>query len=287
MAIKKTEIASRAFALADALPLTTLAGGPLPVGVADVAALALVPWFCDASVQWAFRISDPAAPLKKSWLGRMANTFVSIDEGRVLIGVPGDGIEPSTYTLQPLAEAVASAATPGMTLELATANLGMVKRDWEVRAESHTSDGNQCYAGTVAAHGVWNIERTAPAVTPAQLDTAIDCGRKAVALGPWDVKDVDEAEAILRLWLWSPQANINPMAVKRLWTLRDLRFENAGSDEERRRMGGLDRKLSGLALGYFRHRLAGGPFRWSEARSPMNTEEQVEDVVRTVVRANG
>ena len=179
---------------------------------------------------------------------------------------------------------MAQAVKPGMTLELASANLGVVKRDWEVKAESSTTNGDQRYAGTVTADGAWAIERSSPALTRGQLDTAIDCGRKFVTMGPWDVKDREEAEAILMLWLSSPQANINIRAVQQLWTLRGLRFEDSGTDEQRRGMGGaLGRKLCGLALGYFRHRLAGGPFRWDETGGYMPTSEAERRAVAQAV----
>jgi hypothetical protein len=124
-----------------------------------------------------------------------------------------------------------------------------------------------------------------PAVSRGQLEVALDCGRKCVALGPWNVRDKAEAEAILQIWMGSLQANINPMAVRQLWTLRSLTFDHAGTDEQRGRMGGtLDRKLCGLALGYFRHRLQGGPFQWHEGPDPFNTPEAIEEVVRAVVQ---
>jgi hypothetical protein len=285
MALKKSEIAAKVFDVVDAMAMAPVSGGPLDLRVSDVPAVALVPWFCEASVQWALRMSAPSGPLKKNVLAKVSNTYVAVVDGRLIIGVPGDGIEPPTYTLKPLADAVAAAAVPGSTLELAAANLGVVKRDWEVKAETRSANGNHHYVGTIGPDGGWTIERSFPALTAAQLETAIDCGRKFVTLGPWDVKDKPEAEAILKQWLSSAQANINPMAVKQLWTLKGLRFEDAGTDEQRRRMGGgLDRKLYGLALGYFRHRLAGGPFQWNEPPAYGYSEAVFEDVRRAVVQ---
>src|SRR2546422_272917 len=66
--MKKTEIAGNVFRVVDALPLAAVEGGPLSVRVMDVPALALVPWFCEASVQWALRITDPAQPLARTFL---------------------------------------------------------------------------------------------------------------------------------------------------------------------------------------------------------------------------
>jgi hypothetical protein len=285
MGFKKSEIAAKVLAVTDALPLAPLEGGGLQAHVTDLASLGMVPWFCDVSIQWTVRITSPGQPLTKKWIPKVANTFVLIDDGRFLVGVPGDGIEPSTYTLTPLGATIGQAATPGMTMELATANLGTVKRDLDAKADTRTTDGNQRYSGTVGADGVWTIERSSPAVSRGQLETAIDCGSRFVRLGPWDVKDTAEAEAIVKLWVESAQANINPNAITQLWTLNALRFEDAGGDEQRRRMGGgLDRKLYGLALGYFRHRLAGGPFRWNEAPAPWLTAAEVEDVLNKVVR---
>src|SRR5262245_33589052 len=106
MGFKKSEIAVKVFERLDAVPATPVAGGPLEVSIKNVAALGLVPWFCDVSVQWAFRITDPAGPLKKNALPKVANTFAAAVDGRLLVGVPGDGIEPATYTLKPLADAI-------------------------------------------------------------------------------------------------------------------------------------------------------------------------------------
>jgi hypothetical protein len=92
--MKKSEIAGKVFETLDALPLTDVAGGPLTVPAADLAALSLVPWFCDASVQWALRLTMPGTPLKKTLLKKLNGSFISEQNGAVLIGVPGDGIEP-------------------------------------------------------------------------------------------------------------------------------------------------------------------------------------------------
>src|SRR5258707_916140 len=80
-----------------------------------------------------------------------------------------------------------------------------------------------------------------------------------------------------------PKANINPMAVRQLMSLRGLRFEKAGTAEQHRRMGDIDRRLYGLALGFFRHRLAGGPFRWNESGDVGHSAASLEEVVRAVV----
>jgi hypothetical protein len=77
------------------------------------------------------------------------------------------------------------------------------------------------------------------------------------------------------------------MAVRRLLRLRGLRFEKAGTAEEHRRMGDIDRRLYGLALGFFRHRLAGGPFRWYEPGETGHSTASLEEVVRAVLRDEG
>ena len=66
--MKKSEIAVKVFDTLNALPLADVAGGPLAAPVADLAAVALVPWFCDASIQWALRLTMPGSPLKKTLL---------------------------------------------------------------------------------------------------------------------------------------------------------------------------------------------------------------------------
>jgi hypothetical protein len=162
-----------------------------------------------------------------------------------------------------------------MTLELATANLGIVKRDWEVRAETSTTHGNQRYVGSVAAGGTWTIMQSTLAMTHAQLETAILCGRMAVQKGPWTVKNKSEAEAILMHWLQSWEANVAPMAVKRFIALKDGAFVNTDP--------GMDRKLCGLGLGFFRERLKDGPFRWEQSDPSWNPPQLLQDVVKTVL----
>lgn len=274
--MKKTEIATKVFETMEALPLVDLAGGERTVAVSDLAGLSLVPWFCDVSVQWAIRLTMPGTTLAKSLLKKVNDSFIRVSEvGGVLIGIPGDGIEPSTYTLFPLADAVAKVVLPGMTLELATANLGVVKRDWQIKAETNTTYGNQRYVGTIDPHGRWVIARTTPALTAEALDRALDCGRMVAGNGPWKVKDRSEAFAVLMNWLGSPEANVNPMAVKRFVALADDELTNSDP--------GMVRKLCGLGLGFFRHRLAGGPFRWPEAGPSRNTPQELEAVARGIV----
>jgi len=276
--MKKAEIAAKVFEAMDAVPLSDFAGGALKILVADLAGLALVPWFCDISVQWALRLTIPGKPLTKSVL-KVKGSFVSTDErGALLVGVPGDGIEPSTYVLVPLAEAVAQIAEPGSTLELATANLGIVKRDWDAKAETDTPFGNQRYLGTIDAEWRWAITQTTPGLSSSTLADALGCGRLVAGNGPWTVTDTAEAHDIVMHWLGSPEANVNPMAVKQFITLKDGAFTNSDP--------GMTRKLCGLGLGFFRHRLKGGPFRWPEAGPTMYSVEQLEEVARVVVGLN-
>jgi hypothetical protein len=46
---------------------------------------------------------------------------------------------------------------------------------------------------------------------------------------------------------------------------------------------GMTRKLCGLGLGFFRHRLAEGPFRWPEPGQLRYERPQLEEVARAVV----
>jgi len=273
--MKKSEIAVNVFDTLNVLSLANIDGGPLAASLADLAALSLVPWFCEASVQWALRLTMPGSPLKKSLLKKVNGSFISEQNGAVLIGVPGDGIEPSTYALIPQAEAVAKAITPGMTLELAAANLGIVKRDWETKAESNTTHGNHRYVGSVGPDGSWAIAQSTPALTRAQLEMAVACGRMVVRKGPWTVNNNSEAEAVLLHWLQSREANVAPMAVKRFIALKNGEFVNTDP--------GMDRKLCGLGLGFFRERLKDGPFRWTQPDSSWNSPQLLQDVIRTVV----
>ena len=281
--LKKSEIALKVFEVVEPLSLAPVSGGPLHVAVADLSALALVPWFCDGSVQWALRISSATAPFTKSPIKKVNAAFNSIVDGRLCVAVAGDGIAPPSYTLNPLALAIAEFSTPGVRVELAAANLGVVKRDWDVKAESATADGNQRYVGLVGTDRSWAIESSTPALTASQLELAIDCGRTFVNRGPWEVRDKTEAFAILMEWMSSFQANINPAAVKAMLALRDLRFAQPEGQAAWKGVANLDDKLYGLALGYFRHRLAGGPFHWHEAIPTGHSTESLEAVARAVI----
>jgi hypothetical protein len=272
--MKKAEIAINVFEAMDSAPLTELVGGELVVPVVDLAGLSLVPWFCDISVQWALRLTMPGSKLKKSLLQKVNDASIMATEaGAVLVGVPGDGIEPSTYTLFPLAKAVAKVARPGMVLELATANLGVIRRDWETKAETNTPHGNQRYVGTADGQCRWVITQTTPALTVAALNVALSCGRMVARNGPWEVKDKSEAYAVAMHWLRS--ATVNPMAVKRFVALKDGAFRNSNPD--------MIRMLYGLGLGFVRHRLDGGPLRWPEPGPSRHTNQQLEEVARAVV----
>src|SRR6266536_4907591 len=158
--MKKSEISVAVFEKLDSKALANISGGELRVPVADLAGLALVPWFCDESVQWGLRISLPGKPLRKSLLKKVNDSVISEKNGAVLIGVPGNGSEPSRFALFPLAASVAKVVVPGMPLELAAANLGVVKRDWQVKAETSSEFGDQRYVGPVNADGTWSITQS-------------------------------------------------------------------------------------------------------------------------------
>ena len=85
--MKKTEIAMKVFEVMGAIPLVDLVDGTLAVSIADLAGLSLVPWFCDASIQWALRLTMPGSKLKKSLLKKVNDSFIAATEaGAVLIG---------------------------------------------------------------------------------------------------------------------------------------------------------------------------------------------------------
>jgi len=274
--MKKTEIAARVFEAIDAVPPAQLAGGPLAVPLESLAGLALVPWFCDLSIQWALRLSAPGTILKKTLLPKTPGTYPAVTEsGALLVGIPGDGIAPSTHVLIPLAAALAASAHPGMTVELATANLEVVKRDADAKAETSTTFGNQLYRGTVDGTGHWRIADSIPALTAEVLSAAIACGALVPNNGPWTAVDREEAHAILMHWLLSREANINPGAVKHFVTLKNLTFHTDDA--------GMIRRFHGLALGFFRQRLAGGPFHWPEPKAWFDPLAALEDAARTVV----
>jgi hypothetical protein len=272
--MKKSEIAAKVFERMD-VPAVPIDGGALTVPVEDLAGLALVPWFCDASVQWAVRLTAPGGVLKKTLLPKVGDAAVGVSaDGALLAGVPGDGIRPSTWTLAPLAAAVAAIARPGMTLELATANLGEVKRDRDVKSENYTAFGDQCYVGTVDAEGRWAVERAVPALGRDALAAALECGRMVARNGPWRPRDDAEARAVVLEWLASPEANINPRAVEHFVRFADGAFVTHDED--------MARRLYGLGLGFFRRRLADGPFHWAAGPS-RHAAAELEAVARKIV----
>ena len=72
--------------------------------------------------------------------------------------------------------------------------------------------------------------------------------------GPWKVEDASEAFQVLMRWMENRQANINPMAVKHFIKFKGSALEDTGLGQD---------YLCGLALGFFRHRLAGSCFAWN------------------------
>jgi hypothetical protein len=166
MGFRKTDIAGRVFAVADSTLTTPVTGGPVNVKVVDLAALAVVPWFGDPGVQWAVRITDPSGPLKNNAIPKIPETFVGTADGSLLIGVPGEGVEPPAQTLRPLAEVIFLAAASGSKLELAAANPGVSQ--------------HHLYVGTIGDGGTWTIQRSTPAITRADLEAALDRGRSVV-----------------------------------------------------------------------------------------------------------
>jgi hypothetical protein len=274
--VKKSEIAPAVFDATNRAPLERVGGGPLAIPVGDLAALAHVPWFCDASVQWALRIEMPGAPVSPVTLKKVKGTSVAVSEkGAALIGIPGDGIAPCTGLLTQFADAVGVLAVPGTSLELATANLGVVKRDWQAKSETSSKYGDQRYTGAVNTNGEWEIARSAPAMTAVALNTAIECGRMVTQAGPWTTKSRDEAHAVMVEWLSSAAANVNPLAVKRFITFRDGAFVNSDP--------GMVRLLFGLAQAFMRVRLAGGSLQWTESVPPRTTPQEIEDVEQAVI----
>ena len=252
----KTEIAPRVFAAVSGLELAPIDGAAVDIPLQDLASLMLVPWFCEGSIQWAVRLTSPGAPFRKNSLKKVGAASAGVaDDGALLVGVPGDGVRPYlTSTLVPLAEALAALAKPGTVLELATANLGVVKLDeGTFKGESASRHGDQRYLGTVAPAGRWAIERSHPRLAAAALERALACARMVVGDGPWKLEGRSEAFDVLMQWMQCKQANINPAAVKRFITLAESTFANSGLDKDR---------LCGLGLAFFRQRLAGAGFRW-------------------------
>lgn len=172
--MKQSEIAPWVFEVLERTPPAELDGGPLSAPPSALADLSMVPWFCEGCIQWAIRATVPGRPFRKPPFSKVKGTHVAVTpDGALLVGIPGDGIDPSTWALFPLAEKVAGIVEPGMAVEFGAANLGVVKRDWEVKAETKTSDGNHYYAGAVDGEGRWVIERTTPALDRVDLEAAL------------------------------------------------------------------------------------------------------------------
>lgn len=248
--MKKAEIAVRVFATMDPLMPSLIAGGPVAMRPDALAGLSLVPWFCDLSIHWAVRLTRPGRVLAKNALPRIADVSVA--------ATAADGL-----------------AEPGLQIELATANLGTVKRDAVVKADTSSDYGNQFYRGVVNQAGQWEIAVSIPSLDAATLSLAIACGSLLPNNGPWHVQEPAEAHAILMQWLQSREANINPAAVKHFVTWRDGSFHTEDA--------GMVRRFHGLALGFFRHRLAGSPFRWPEAKPSFHSLPDLEATARTVI----
>jgi hypothetical protein len=254
--MRKTEIAARVFAEVSSREVKDLEGGPLLVPVADLPGLMLVPWFCDGSIQWAIRLTSAASAFKKTSVKKAGAATITITEsGAMLIGVPGDGIRPYlTSTFLPLSEALAGALVPDTVLEVATANLGVVKLDeGTFKAETASLHGNQRYLGVIDPNRNWAIQKSTLPLSAGTLERALDCGRIVARNGPWRVQDKSEAFQVLMRWMESKQANINPMAVKHFIKFTASAFADTGIGQDR---------LCGLGLGFFQHRLTGTCFQW-------------------------
>ena len=287
VAMKKSEIATRVFTAVSSLALTDIEGGPLVVPLADLSGLMLVPWFCDGSIQWALRLTSYGPVFKKTSLKNVGAAGITItDTGSMLVGIPGDGIQPYlTSTFLPLCESLTAAVQPGTVLELATANLGLVKLDeGTFKAETGSRHGNQRYLGTIDRDRNWAIKQSSFAISSSTLERALECGRMVAREGPWKVEGKLEALEVLIEWMHSKQANVNPMAVKHFITLNGSRFVDSGLGKD---------KLCGLGLGFFRHRLTGTCFRWEAAdlvyvnflnQKILPGQESPEEVARTIIR---
>ena len=101
--MKQAEIAPRVFELLERTPPTELDGGPLSVPPADIAGLSLIPWFGEGCVQWAIRVAIPGQPFSKVPFPKVKKTHAALTpDGALLIGIPGEGDDPSTWALFPL-----------------------------------------------------------------------------------------------------------------------------------------------------------------------------------------
>ncbi len=95
--------------------------------------------------------------------------------------------------------------------------------------------------------------------------------------GGWKALGRNEAHAALMGWMLSRSANVNRMAVKRFISFKDGEFVNSDP--------GMVRLLHGLGMGFFRHRLAGGPFHWGEDTRERSASElqAIEEIARAVL----
>lgn len=271
--MRKTAIAPTIIARHDRKASRLVGDGPLAVAVAELLPLSLVPFYCDVSVHWAFRLTRTDRPFTRAPSTSSHATIALGRDGSVLIGVSGDGSSPPIHTLRAVVALIGEEARPGMVVELATANLGVVLRDRQVKAPTRGAFGAQRYVGTVDARGRLSIERATPTLTRDQLVRALECARVAVTPGPWKVKSKAEAHAIIVEAVTSPTSNINGRAVGDAIVLEGKQLVNHEPK--------LADKIYALGLGFFRHRMAGGPFRWTEPYESdrRSYAEAVADVV--------
>jgi hypothetical protein len=254
-------------------------GGVVEMKLDELPALALIPFYCDLSVQYAVHVRGKAKLDKKALKVKFTGLF-EVD-GEYALAIPGDGIMPPLRVGATVATAIAAAAPPGTRIELRTANLGKVTRDRTVKAETVLASGNQRYAGELGEGGVWRIDHAYPAVTALQLAGALEIGRTVLAKGPWRMRDRDEAAATVRGMLDSRTANINDHFVKQavrvdgsslvLWPV----FDREPS------------KHFALGMALFRRRFADGPWDiasgLAQDKLGMTTEDQKDEIMNTVL----
>lgn len=249
--MKVSEIAGKVLGALRSTKPAAVAGGPLETPLSSLAALSLVPYACDPSVQWAVIARAPqGAKLDAKPLRGVKGFGLEDAKGALLVSIPGDGLHPAFCLLQPLAKALQSLPA-GAELELCAANLGVVRRDREVKADTALTAGNQRFSGKVVAGGRWAIAETSPAVSADDLRAAIEIGESAMGQSPWAAKTPKDAVQVARMALMSLALNISAPYFRKYVRVKGKQVL-LGKE--------LESRHAGLGMIFVRQRFADGPW---------------------------
>ena len=249
--MKLTEIAPKVLEVLKSTTAVPVAGGFFETSLSSISALSLIPYYCDPGVQWILLVRPPAdAKLDAKLLRGIKGVGRDEAKGELRIGVPGDGLQPALHLFQPLATAL-TALPVGSGLELCAANLGTVRRDNHVKAETALRAGNQRYVGSIMDGGQWRISHSYPAVSAEALRCAVEIGQRVETQGPWEAKTHAEAVRLVEMALGSLAFNVSADYFRKFIRVKGKQIL-LGSE--------LARKHPGVGMVFFRLRFADGPW---------------------------